>query len=96
MPLADSDVLSTVRRFNDLILAPEDSSRSWTFFSIAVTSKQFRGMTFSLSLTESEGRCQSSGSGPKIWEWRTIKASYYRLAIIPLLNDDLDMRVGTG
>ena len=54
MPLADSAVLSTVRRFNDLILAPDESSRSWIFVSMAVTSKPFRGMTFSLLLTSSE------------------------------------------
>ncbi|SRR6266404_5303970 len=95
MPLADGVVLSTVRRFNDLILAPDESSRSCTFVSMPVTSKPFRGMTFSLSLTEwrREGHQNERYWGREI---RTIEASYDRMAIAPLFNDYLDVWVGTS
>lgn len=55
MPLADSVVLSTVRRLSGRIFAPDESRRSWTLLWMAVTSNDFRGMTLSLSLTVSKG-----------------------------------------
>ena len=51
IPLADSVMLSTVRRLRGTIFAPEESSSSWTFFSIPVTSKSLRPMTLSRLLT---------------------------------------------
>ena len=50
-PRADSVVLSTVRLLRGLILAPDESSRSWTFFCIPFTSNPFRGTTLSLLFT---------------------------------------------
>lgn len=51
MPLAASVVLSTVRRLRGLILAPEASSRSSTFFATPVTSSPFNGITLSRPFT---------------------------------------------
>ena len=51
MPRADSVVLSTARFFRGLILAPDESKRSWTFFWIPFTSNPLRGTTLSLLLT---------------------------------------------
>jgi hypothetical protein len=58
-----------------------------------VTSKPFRGITFSLLLTKLGVRVEGADRKE---EERTIKASYYRLAIVPLPDHNLDMRVFTG
>lgn len=53
IPLADSDMLSTVRApFSGFIFAPDESRRSWTFLSMPVTSSLLSGMTLSRPLTE--------------------------------------------
>ena len=67
MPLADSVVLSTVRRLSGHIFAPDESRRSWTFLWMAVTSKDFRGMTLSLLLTVSKGQERSEMEIEEIW-----------------------------
>lgn len=51
MPLVASVVLSTDRLLRGFILAPDESSKSWTFVAMPVTSNPLRGMTLSLSLT---------------------------------------------
>lgn len=51
MPLVASVVLSTLRRFRDLIFAPDESSNRLTFFWMPVTSRPFSGITLSLLFT---------------------------------------------
>lgn len=51
MPLGDSVVLSTGLRLRGFIFAPDESSNSWTFCWMPVTSRPLRGMTLSRLLT---------------------------------------------
>jgi len=96
MPLAASVVLSTVRRLSGRIFAPDESRRSCTFLWIAVTSNEFRGMTFSLLLTvckKKKVRREVSGDRRNR---DTIKAADDGFLLISLFYDDLYMRVLTS
>ena len=54
MPLADSVVLTIVFRLRGTILAPDESSNSWTLLATPLVSKPFKAMTFSLSFTDEQ------------------------------------------
>ena len=93
MPLAASVVLSTVRRLRGLILAPDASSRSSTFFATPVTSRRFNGTTLSRPFTgctsckrDAEARTGSL----------TVKTPDNGLFVISLLYHDLNVRVAAG
>ena len=93
MPLADSVMLSTVRRLRGTIFAPEESSSSWTFFSIPFTSKSRKGMTLSLLFTDKPKSAQKRYGAEAAEGMRTVESPHNRLLVVPRLDHNLDVRV---
>ena len=86
-------MLSTARRLRGTILAPDESRSSLTFCWMAVTSRDFKGMTLSRLLTVCGMREKTK---ERKLEKRTIKTTDNRFFLITLLDNNLNMGVFAG